>query len=240
MMNQNKKIFSAILIALTISIFGIGCGGDDEEEKKPVVTQRSTDPKESKAKTVAELVSSLGIDDRIYMSEEEAPRLETERIAILKFFNAMSKVDLNSIKSMLLYEDHAELDTMANEGMSSYMDSVSLIELLTGESPDGISCVMAIYEIGMDYQVQMWFYKGAGSDITFNAAETSPNLIEKLSGDLIQKYFELINKKSEIALQPDEETSYTLAGELTSSDGAVGTDESKPGPPDRPSGPIGR
>lgn len=85
-MNQNKKIFSAILIALTISIFGVGCGGDDEAEKKPVVTQRPTAPKKPKAKTVAELVSSLGIDDRIYMSEEEAPRLETERIAILKFF----------------------------------------------------------------------------------------------------------------------------------------------------------
>ncbi len=238
-MNQNNNKCLILLIALTMTIFGVGCGGE-EEVKKPVVTQKPTAPKKPKAKTVEELVTKLGIDDRVFLSESEAPRLETERIALLKFFDAMVQVDLDTIKSMLSYGDQVELDTMVDEDLASYMSEVSLIELLTGDSPEGRSCVMAIYEIGMDYQVQMWFYDGMGSDITFSAAETAPNLIEKLSGNLVQSYFELKSKLAEIALQPDEETSYTLAGELTSSDGTVGTDESKPGPPSQPGGPIGR
>ncbi len=239
-MNQNKSVWSVLLMFLAISVFGIGCGGE-EEKPKQVVTQKPTAPKRPKAKTVDQLVSDLSIDNRIFLSEDEAPRRESERIAILNFFNAMIQSDLDSIKSMLSYSDHMELDTMSKENMSSYMDSVSLIELLTGESPEGTSCVMAIYEIGMDYQVQMWFYQNKGSDFTFSAAETSPNLIEKLSGNLVQNYFDLKSKQAEIALQPDEETSYSLAGEITSTDGSVGTDESRPGPPpSRPGGPLGQ
>ncbi len=239
-MNQNKSVLPVLFMFLAISVFGIGCGSE-EEKPKPVVTQKPTTPERPKAKTIEQLVTDLSIDNRIYLSENEAPRQESERIAILNFFNAMVQADLNSIKSMLSYSDHIELDTMAKEDMTKYMDSVSLIELLTGESPEGTSCVMAIYEVGMDYQVQMWFYEGRGSDITFTAAETSPNLIEKLSGNLVQNYFELKSKQAEIALQPDEETSYALAGEITSTDGSVGTDESRPGPPpSQPGGPIGR
>jgi len=240
MMNQNKNRCSVLLITLTISIFGVGCGGGEEEVKKPVVTQKPA-PKKPKAKTVEELVTKLGIDDRIFLSENEAPRLETERVALLKFFDAMAQVDLDALKSMLSYNDHVELDTMVDEDLESFMSNVSLIELFTGDSPEGRSCVMAFYEIDMEYQVQMWYYDGMGSDITFSAAETAPNLIDKISGNLVQNYFELESKLDEIALHPDEETSYTLAGELTSSDGAVGTDESRPkSPPSRPGGPIER
>ena len=54
-------------------------------------------------------------------------------------------------------------------------------------------------------------------------------------------------KQAEIAQQPDEETSYTLAGESTSTEGSLGGDKDSPGGPgpggpgpSGPSGPTGR
>ena len=54
-----------------------------------------------------------------------------------------------------------------------------------------------------------------------------------------KNYFALKKKQAEVAQLPDEETSYTLAGELTSSDGSLGGSEpsGKPGPGPGPGGP---
>ncbi len=238
-MNQSKIVLTATACSV-FTLFVGGCGSE-EEKKAPVavVQERPKAPPKPKAKSIEKLVSSMSIDPRIYIEEKEAPRSEQQRIAILTFFDAMLRVDATALKSMLSAKDQLALDTMVDDGLSSFVDDVSLVMLQTGNSPDGRTCVMAIYEIDLDYQVQLWYLDETGNSITFVAVETPPRLVNKLSGNWIENYFEWKKKQAEIALQPDEETSYALAEELTSSDGSVGTDESRPGGPSGPSGPGG-
>ncbi len=222
-----------VLACSACAFFGGGCGG--EEEKKsiaPVVQERPKAPPKPPTTPVNKLLNTLSIDDRIYLDENEAPQSESQRVAALKFFNAMLHADAVTIKSMISFNDQLELDAMINNGLSSAMDEVSLVVLKTGENQDGRPCVMAIYEIGLDYQVQLWYIDDAGNSATFTSVETPPNLVDQLSGNWIEEYFILKNKRAEIAQMPDEETSYTLAGELTTSDGSRGSNE-----PSGPSGP---
>jgi hypothetical protein len=246
MMNQSKLVVTLFVLSLLALVAG-GCGG--EEKKKapaPIVEERTKAPPIPTSKSVEQIVASLSIDPRIYLDENEAPRSEKQRIAILKFFNAMLQANASSIKGMLSFADQMELSAMMDAGLADSMDEVSLVILKTGENQDGKPCVMAVYEIDLDYQVQLWFIEELGNKFTFKSAETPPNLVDKLSGNWVENYFALKKKRAEIAQLPDEETSYTLAGELTSTDGSLGGSDQEgqpggPGPsgPGRP-GPTGR
>ena len=111
-----------------------------------------------------------------------------------------------------------------------------MVQLQTGSSPDGQPCVIAKFEhvnIDFDYQVQVWFYQNTGSGFSFESAPTQPYLVDMLSGNWVTDYFELLEKQKEIASQPDAGTSYTLAGEATTTSGGSG-----PKPPSGP-GPRG-
>lgn len=233
-MNQSKMILTSIACSAFV-LFGGGCGGEEEKTQQQVVQQRPKAPPRPQARTVEKLVESLSIDPRIQLDELEAPKSEAQRIVILKFFDAMLRADAESLKSMLSFKDQLELDAMVTEGLSSSMEEVSLVMLQTGQSPEGKPCVMAIYEIGSDYQVQLWYIENSGQSSTFAAVETPPHLVDKLSGEWIENYFEWKSKQTEIAQQPDEDTSYALAGEQTSSSGSQGGG-SNPGIPGGPPG----
>ena len=237
MMNQSKKI-KIILTSIVCSasvLFGGGCGGEEEKALSKVVQERPKAPPRPATRTVEKLVESLSLDPRIQLDELEAPKSEVQRIAILTFFDAMLRADAESLKNMLSFKDQLELDAMMKEGLSSSMDEVSLVILKTGASPEGEPCVMAIYEIGLEYQVQLWYIKNSGQSSTFTAVETPPHLVDKLSGKWIENYFEWKSKQTEIAQQPDEDSSYALAGEQTSSSGTQGGG-TNPGIPGGPPG----
>lgn len=238
-MNQNKLVVTLFVLFL-LALVASGCGGEEEKKTQaPIVQERPKAPPKPTAKSVEQLAASLSIDPRIYLDENEAPRSEKQRIAILNFFNAMLQADTTSIKDMLSFADQMELRAMMDSGLANSMDDVSLVILKTGENQEGNPCVMAVYEIDLDYQVQLWFIDEMGSKFTFTSAETPPRLVDKLSGNWVENYFALKKKQAEVAQLPDEETSYTLAGELTSSDGSLGGSEpsGKPGPGPGPGGP---
>jgi hypothetical protein len=240
MMNQSKLVLSLFVLFILALVVG-GCGGEEEKKASaPIVQDRPKAPPKPTAKSVDQLVASLSIDPRIYLDENEAPRSEKQRVAILKFFNAMLQTDVPSINEMLSFADQMELSAMMDAGLANSMDEVSLIILKTGENQNGTPCVMAVYEIDLNYQVQLWFIDETGSKFTFTSAETPPNLVDTLSGNWVENYFELKKKQAEVAQLPDEETSYTLAGELTSTDGSLGGNDpsNQPGPgPGKPGGP---
>ena len=240
-MNQSKIILTSIVCSAG-AFFGSGCGGEEETKAPPVVQARPKAPPKPPAKSVEKIVESLSIDPRIHLDEKEAPRSESQRIAILTFFDAMLRADAEALKSKLSFNDQLELDAIVNNGLASLMDDVSHVFLLTGESSEGKPCVMAIYETDLDYQVQLWYIENSGKDSTFVAVETPPNLVEKLSGNWIENYFVWKGKQAKIAQQPDEEASYALAGESTSSSGnqGGGTNPGGPSGPSGPSGPGGR
>ena len=233
-MHQSKIVFTSLTLC-ALALFGGGCGGEEEKSGTKVVQQRPKPPPKPQSKTVAKLLASLSIDPRVQLDEKEAPRSEAQRIAILNFFDAMLKADTDSLKSMMSFKDQLELDAMTNEGLSSSMNEVSLVILKAGDSPEGKPCVMAVYEIDLEYQVQLWYIENTGQNFTFVAVETPPRLVDKLSGNWITNYFEWKSKQTEIAQQPDEETSYALAGESTSSSGNQGGGGS-PGGPSPPGG----
>ncbi len=231
-MNQSRTLLP-LIACVTFSFIAGGCGGEDEQKSiAPLVQERPKAPPKPQATPVEQLVTTLAIDERIYLDEIEAPQSESHRKAILQFFNAMLHTDTGTIKSMISFNDQLELDAMINDGLASSMDEVSLVVLKTGENQDGRSCVMAIYEIDLEYQVQLWYIDDEGNSVTFTSVETPPNLVDKLSGNWIENYFIMKNKQTEIAQMPDEETSYTLASELQASDGSRGNNN-----PSGPSGP---
>jgi hypothetical protein len=237
MMNRNKTFIIAAICA-AISCFGIGCGGDEPvEPTRPVVRNTPKAKPRPKAKTITELHSSMSIDDRILMEELYAPRDEKSRVAILEFFDAMLNVDATTLQGLLSYQDQIEFQSMVEAGLASYMQRVSMVQLTTGTSPDGKSCVLALFEVGLDYQIQVWFYENKGDGFSFEAAPTRPNLVNKLNGDWVVNYFEQRERQIEIANQPDIGASYTMAGETTTSDDLdSGSTEPTPGPKG-PSGP---
>lgn len=228
------KLIMLLTLFSCVSIFGLGCGEEVVEQPKQVVQKPKPKPK-PKAKAVEQLMLDYAIDNRVVLTEDDAPKKETSRIAILQFFDAMLKTDVTRLGGMLSFGDKLELDVMMNAGLESTMQQVSLVELKTGRSPEGRDCVMGVFEINLKYQLQIWYFKQADGVYTFEAAETAPNLVNKLSGDWMSNYFTLKAKQIEIADQPDEETSYTLAGETTTTDGGLGNG----GGPPRPGGPGG-
>ena len=245
-MNRNKTfVFAGMLAAL--SCIGVGCGGDDEavETLQPVVRNIPKAKPRPQAKTVAELHSNLSIDERIDMKELDAPRDEASRVAVLTFIDAMLNVDTNALGGFLSPQDQVQLQAMVADGLSFYMQQISMVQLSTGSSPDGKSCVLALFEFGLDYevdsdyQIQVWFYENTGDGFSFKAGPTRPNLVNKLNGDWIVNYFEQRDRQVEIANQPDAGTSYTLAGETTTLDDLDTGQQDRPKGPRGPGGPSG-
>jgi hypothetical protein len=239
-MNRSKTILIATL-SLSLGFFGIGCGGEKEvvEAPKQEVKKRVTKTK-PKTKTVAELQQELSFDSRIKLDELTAPRDEQSRVALLTFFDAMLKADVANLKSSLSFSDKLELDAMVGSDLADYMKQVSRVDLQVGSSPSGDNCVIAVYEIGMEYQAQLWYFKNNGDSVSFESVPAPPNLVNFLSGDWIASYFEWEAKQAEIAMQPDAGATYILAGDTdmkTTSEHGSGPSAPTAPEPKSPSGP---
>ncbi len=236
-MNQSNK-YIVVTILSSMTLFGLGCGGEEVVEAPQPKARTVVKKPKPKARTIEELKEQYGIDGRIYLDELEAPRDEPSRIALLEFFDALLKVDEASLENSISFSDKLELNAMVSAGLAEYMDSVSRLDLKVGINPLGGSCVMGIFEIGMEYQVQLWDFSSDGSAVTFSSLEIPPNLVNTLSGNWIESYYALMDKRAEIALQPDAGASYVLAGETDreakSDEGGSGPS----GPPKRPGGPL--
>ena len=242
-MNLHKIALVSTLFT-GLLLFGVGCGEEVVEAPKPVVKKPKKKPK-PKARAVSELAIEHSIDPRIYINEEEAPKDEQSRVAILQFFDAMLKVDTSELKKMLEPGDQLTLDTMVQNGLVEQMDSVSFIDVKVGSSPDGRQCLMGVYEIGLDYQVQVWYFTKSGDNFTFVSAGSPPDLANTLRGNWINHFFELKDEMMEIANQPDDDSSYTIFGGSNEGDNSSsGSGRPSPGPspspgPKRPGGSPG-
>jgi len=237
------------MLLIGFSTFGTGCGEEVVEPPKPVVKapKRVSKPK---AKTIEVLRNKLTIDPRVKVDEKEAPKDEASRVAILEFFHAMLNVDTGSLKKVLSPIDQLALDEMVKNGLASQMDDVSNVDVQIGTSPDGLQCLMSVYEIGMDYQVQVWYLTKSGGAFTFTSAQTQPNLANILRGDWLTNFFELQVEMIEIANQPDDDSSYIIFDDSTSgSSESTGSGRPSPSPrprpnpnpgaPTAPAGPLG-
>jgi hypothetical protein len=235
MTNLCKTALTAIILSSFLTV-GLGCGEEVVEAPKQVVKAPKRNPKPP-AKSIIDLKAELSINHRIYINEEEAPRDENARKALLKFFDAMLQTDTATLKPMLDSGDQEQLDAMVQGGMQAEMDTVSFVDVKVGTSSDGRQCVMAVYETGMDYQVQVWYFAKSGDSFMFTSENTPPNLANNLRGDWLTHFFELKDEMIEIANQPDDDTSYTIFGGSSESDGeSTGSSRPRPNPGGRPGG----
>jgi hypothetical protein len=204
-----------------------GCGG--EEEKKPVVqAKKAPPPPPPPVTSVEQLCQELQIDSmRVRLSEDDAPNSTDARRGILIFFDAWLRGDDQTVMGMLDRADRSELMAMVDDGTwQTATEDVDAIFIRTGMSNTGDRCVLAIYEVGIESQPQLWTYSGGGNSMTFEAVPTPPGMMDRLSGDMISGWYSILQEEGDLWNVPDEQLDDLMAEEdeeeEKSGSGAVG------------------
>jgi hypothetical protein len=237
-MMSHKTIFALTILCATILL--VGCGGDEEVvDTKPVVKAQSKAPKAPPKKSLADIAIEANADSRIIWTDEENSESNAEREAIFRFFTAFLQNDHALLRPMLSPADQLELGTLADmTNLTEIIDSVTRVDIRTGSDIEtGKSCVVAVYEVGMNYQPQLWSFEEADGTVVFTSLDSPPGLMDQLSGDWVKSYFkgraELLAKAGD----SDQSSSYQLAGEGTASTSGSNA-PNKPGdPPNMPRNP---
>ena len=114
--------FVASSLWLVLITGPIGCGGSAPEPAAtvtPTAVKRTTAPKTKSRPTVtpiAQLMTKLGIDERVALAEEHAPRTDAARKAVLVFFDSFARGDDQTLGSMLSSLDRMELGELVDSG----------------------------------------------------------------------------------------------------------------------------
>jgi len=248
---MNPKTIIATTVVFVSICFIAGCGGDEDVvDKKPVARKQPTAPKAPPKKSLADIQNEVNADLRIAWNDENNSESNIEREAIFRFFTAFLQNDQATLHAMLSPVDQLELGTLTETtDLVALFKNVTRVDIQTGSDPStGKSCVIAAYEVGMNYQPQLWSFQELNGSIVFSALESPPGLIDQLSGNWIKTYFKKREELYASALDDDHTSSYQLAGEGTTSSGVgKGTPNTpnrpntpgKPGSPNRPDNPTG-
>lgn len=211
-----SDLFGLACAALTVVALA-GCGDSAAPQATVTAPPRrpsAPPPPPGPAITpVAELMAQLGIDKRVSLPENQAPPTDAQRRAILEFFDGFARGDATAVKTMLSHLDGEELDRLVDSGVwSTATSQIMQIDIQTGRSPDGRDCTLAIFYLdeqaaGDEFQPQLWYYTvDAGGAATFDAVESPPDLIDRLSGsDWITAWFAILEEELALAEKPDEE-----------------------------------
>jgi hypothetical protein len=237
-MMNHKTIFASTILCTTILLASCG-GGEEDVEKGPVVKAQPKAPKAPPKKTLVDVALDVNADTRIVWTDEENSESNAEREAIFRFFTAFLKNDHALLRPMLSPTDQLELGTLADAiNLTETLNNVTRVDIRTGSDiATGKSCVIAAYEVGMNYQPQLWSFEESDGDIVFTSLDSPPGLMDQLSGDWIKSYFkgreELLAKSGD----GDQSSSYQLAGEGTASSSGGNSLNMPGGPPKTPGNP---
>ena len=235
---MNRKIFVSTILFATI--FLASCGGEEEAvDIKPVVKAQPKAPKAPPKKTLADIAIEANADSRIIWTDEENSESNAEREAIFRFFTAFLQNEHSIFRPMLSPADQLELGTLADAtNLTETLNNVTRVDIRTGSDiASGKSCVVAVYEIGMNYQPQLWSFEEANGTVVFTSLESPPGLMDQLSGDWVKSYFKARAELLAKAGDSDESSSYQLAGEGTASPDGSNSPTKPGGPPKLPGNP---
>jgi len=238
---MNRKMLTSTM--LCAAIFLVGCGDEEVVEIKPVVKAQPKAPKAPPKKTLADVAIEVNADPRIIWTDEENAESNVEREAIFRFFTAFLQNNHVLLQPMLSPEDQLELGTLADAtNLTETLNNVTRVDIRTGaDLASGKSCVVAVYEVGMNYQPQLWSFEESNGSVVFTSLDSPPGLMDQLSGDWVKSYFKRRAELLAKAGDDDQSSSYQLAGEGTTSSSGGGTPSipGSPGGPGDPGGPGG-
>ena len=238
---NHKTIFATTIIFSSLLLI-TGCGGEEEVvETRPVVRKQPTAPVAPPKKTLADIKADMNADSRIVWDDENNSESNVEREAIYRFFTAFLQNDQALLRPMLSPDDQLELGTLTEStNLSDLFKNVTRVDIQTGSDPStGGSCVIATYEVGMQYQPQLWSFEETNGNVVFTSLESPPGMIDQLSGNWIKAYFKKRQELYASALDDDHTSSYQLAGEGTTSSGGTSSPNTpgKPNIPNKPGSP---
>ena len=193
----------AMAVALSGGLGLVGCA----EEPPPPPPPKPPAPRVAPAPTVTpvkELISQMGIDHRISLPESKAPGTDAERRAVLAFFNAFTRGDDAKLSTMMPGADAAELQALVDSGVwEEATNDIVAVELQTAMSPVGRPCALAVYDSGDSYQLQGWYFEQIGDGYIFEAVSMPPRMIDRLYGDWIQTWHQILEEEVRRSQVPD-------------------------------------
>lgn len=234
-------VFGAATLGLAVVA---GCGGDEPApvaEQAPPPVRVAQAPPAPKVMTVDALMASLGIDDRIFMDEGNAPSSTADRTAVLEFFDSFIRGQDGQVRPMLAERDREFLDVMIQLGSFEQIDAqVESVELVSGTAPDSRAAIMALYvRDGID-EYQLWYYDEQDGEYRFEAARTPPGIVDLLSGspdEWVNDWHLILDREMELASQPDIELRVdAYVGEEDEDDNAESSSGSGVSPSSNPGG----
>lgn len=218
-------------------------GCSKEEEKKQVAAPPPPPPPPPAPRCpLDQLRTELQISDKVVISEAEAPPNCDDRRNILVFFDAFVNGHSDTLREMMDPEDSIQLEAMINANhLESSSTRIREVSLQTGTSPEGRSCVLALYLLDDGYVAQLWYYKDVFGASNFEAAPQPPDVVERLSGtDLIESWFTVLQKERELYEEYDEQVDdLTPQAETSNTGSGWGSGGSRTGGGGVPTGPIG-
>jgi hypothetical protein len=202
----HATLLGGVVAGLTLA----GCGGEPEAQvtQRPVAAPAPPPPPPKPALTpVSQLMAQLSIDERIVLAEEDAPDNDPDRIAVLEFFDAFARGDVETLGTMMSALDQVELEALASSDVwEKTVDGIVEITLDTAPGPFGEKCALAVFEVETDFQPQLWYYTSSADGAQFEAAATPPDIMGKLHGeDWIAVWHQLLEEERLLANKLDVE-----------------------------------
>jgi hypothetical protein len=215
MINLKIDILRFGLCALAlIGVISLGAGCSQEEE--PVVVNRPPPPPPPEAPPppavtpIEQLMAEMNIDPRVSLSEDKAPDNDIDRRAVLAFFDAFARGNDKAVQQMLPETDRPQLATLVESG--AWKDTTTRttkIGVQCGNSPLGDKCALAVFEVsggGDPFQPQLWTYDTSDEEQPrFEAVASPPGIMDRLSGNWISRWFELLEEEMALANAAEEE-----------------------------------
>jgi len=241
---ESLKIGLCLLLAGATCLFATGCS---EDEPAPVAIAPPPPPPPAAPEapavlSIEQLMAELNIDPRISLPEDRAPSTTEDRKAVLEFFDAFARGNATSLKSMLTEADQRQLAALvATPAWKQTTSQIKQIDIQTGINPTGQKCALAVIETGSGavtiFQPQLWAFNTEEDSAVFEAEACPPGVLDKLSGDWIAAWYQILADEMALATKPEEEYDLVQQNLDTSEDGGSGTPPPPKGGLRQPSGP---
>lgn len=187
-----------------------GCSGDDQDQVvvAPPPPPPPVAPPPPAVTPIEQLMAQLNIDPRVRLPEDKAPDNDTDRKAVLVFFDAFARGDAKSVKRMLPLTDQLELEALTDSGAwQASVKEIQTIDVQTGSNSLSQKCALAVIEVGSgavtNFQPQLWYYTADSKESLFEAAPTPPGIIDKLTGNWIDTWHKILAEELALADQPE-------------------------------------